>query len=1239
MTNTTLLMIKKLFLSFVWVFAIITLSYSQVYTGSAAQQLVSGAEKVWIKENAAFPSYIAFKPGNEIKQDDLLLWLYKFYNLSEGSGIKAINTEQTGEKTHTRYKLTYQGKELFDQMIVVHSMSGLIYAINGYINPDVTPENNISLHEQAALAYALNHIDADEYKWEMPSEEAHIKAETGDAHATYFPKGEILLYKPKGAFNYHYVYKFNIYANRPLYRAEVFVDAASGTVLFENLLIHPADVNGTAVTKYSGTRTIVTDSTGTTYRLREYTRGNGIETYDMNRGTSYGSAVDFTDADNYWNNFNSNLDEVATDAHWGTEMTYDYYYLRYNRNSINNNGFALKSYVHYDNNYVNAFWDGQRMTYGDGNGGSITPLTAIDITAHEITHGLTSYTANLVYQDESGALNEAFSDIFGTAVEWYAKPSGANWTMGENIGMTLRSMANPNLYGDPKCYHGNHWYFGTGDNGGVHTNCGALNYWFYLLSEGGSGINDNNDTFSVSGISIDSAGAIAYRMLTTYLTNSSQYIDARFYAIQSAIDLFGPCSPQVEATTNAMYAIGVGNPYVHGVVSDFLADNTTFCAPPATVNFSNQSTNSIALVWDFGDSTTSTATNPTHTYNNYGDYTVTLHVSGGSCGQDTAVKIDYINIDPSNPCIYNMPESGSSLITTCDGILYDSGGNQVYQNNTNTITTIAPPGAMSITLNFQSFSFESGYDFLYIYDGSSTTAPLIGTYDGNTLPNGGVITSSGGSITLRQSTDPYLQEDGFMLNWTCVYPSAPPVADFRASDTASCDGKISFIDMSTNGPVSWVWDFGDGTTSSYPAPTHIYQNNGVYTVSLITSNAFGTDTVQKTNFITINKPNIPVVKPALMCNSGQASMIADNPNGDVYWYTTSVGGTPIHIGDTFQTPVLTQTTTYYAQEVIQKTPVFGAKPDNSGGGAYFTSSAQHGIYFNTYEPVTLKSVLVYAGTSGNRTIQLQNQNGIVIESKTVSIPQGTSRITLDFNIPVGSEYLLAGPLSPNLYRNSSGLSYPYLVGNLVSITKSTATSDPTGYYYYFYDWEVEKLPCRSPRKAATAFVSPAAPVASFTYTQSQNAVSFTNTTVNPAVNSWNFGDGNFSIFDNPSHNYSYIGLFDVTLTAENGCGIDSTTQQVNVTTIGLEDTEKSDILQVYPNPTKGSVTVKHNTATLIRPADITVVDLTGRIIYYQFMNIDNNSFELNLAGNSSGLYTIIIRNKAFSHQAKVSLLQ
>jgi Zn-dependent metalloprotease len=221
----------------------------------------------------------------------------------------------------------------------------------------------------------------------------------------------------------------------------------------------------------------VTDSFNGGFRLREAGRGNGVRTFDMNEGTDYGNAVDFTDANNNWNNVNGNLDQYATDAHWGAEMTYDYFLNEHGRNGIDNNNMQINSYIHFDQNYFNAFWDGQRMTYGDGNG---NPLTALDICGHEMALGVTENSAGLIYQDEYGALNESFSDIFGAAVEFIANPASGDWLMGEDVG-TLGSMGNPNQFGDPDTYEGINWSTGAGDNGGVHTNSGVQNKWFYIF--------------------------------------------------------------------------------------------------------------------------------------------------------------------------------------------------------------------------------------------------------------------------------------------------------------------------------------------------------------------------------------------------------------------------------------------------------------------------------------------------------------------------------------------------------------------------------------------------------------------------------------------------------------------------------------------------------------------------------------------------------------------------------------
>ena len=291
------------------------------------------------------------------------------------------------------------------------------------------------------------------------------------------------------------------------------------------------------------------------YRLRRAS-APGIMTFTSKNTTTYSLAEDIVSDDSL---FNSPGVGAGVSAQWIAEEVFTYYRTEHNRNSYDNLGGRILSYVHYDDNYNNAFWDGSRMTFGDG-ANNQSPLTGVDITAHEMTHGVTEYSAALIYQDESGALNESFSDIFGTAVEFYVKPDKANWLIGEDVG-AFRSMSHPESYGDPNTYGGKNWHGNGGtDNGGVHTNSSVQNKWFYLLAAGDAGTNDNGDAYDVTGIGIRDAAKIAYRNLTVYLTPGSQYTDARQGSIMAARDLFGENSEAYFSTIAAWNAVGVYDP-------------------------------------------------------------------------------------------------------------------------------------------------------------------------------------------------------------------------------------------------------------------------------------------------------------------------------------------------------------------------------------------------------------------------------------------------------------------------------------------------------------------------------------------------------------------------------------------------------------------------------------------------------------------------------------------------------
>lgn len=498
--------------------------------------------------------------------------------LSPGQGLRlGLEKDALGFETH-RFQQTVNGIPVEYGMMAVQTKDGKIVGQSGkwVLTVPKGAERKANISESIALQNALSFVGAESYKWQNKEEEDFLKKDSDNAHASFAPKGELVYYSDptdEKLNDLTLAYKFDIYAEKPLSRQYVFVDAKNGKVLGVDAIIHEVNAPGTATTVYSGNRNIVTDSYNGSYRLREKGRnaGTSVETYNLKKKTSFSSAVDFTDADNAWNNVNTSKDQYATDAHWGAEMTLDYYYSKYGRKSIDNNNFAIKSYVHYGNNIFNAYWDGARMLYGDGssttNGGK--PLTAIDVCGHEITHGLTSKTANLVYQREPGALNEGFSDIFGNSIERWARPTKASWTLGEDFNYVIRDMSNPNAYRQPDTYKGTYWKDATttgcavpgqttNDYCGVHTNSGVLNFWYYLLVTGGSGTNDNGFAYNVSGIGLDKAGAIAYRTLTTYLTSSSNYANTRTYSIQAATDLYGATSNEVTQVKNAWNAVGVG---------------------------------------------------------------------------------------------------------------------------------------------------------------------------------------------------------------------------------------------------------------------------------------------------------------------------------------------------------------------------------------------------------------------------------------------------------------------------------------------------------------------------------------------------------------------------------------------------------------------------------------------------------------------------------------------------------
>lgn len=754
---------------------------SQILKGIKAKQQIANATEIHFNETTTPAVFIKFDSNKKPKITNLEAQLMQWYQLKTPYGFDLIKTteDKLGFK-HYRYKQTYEGYTIKNKVVYVHTKNGEVVSVNGELSSNIEGKHSFQLNFLNALQTAKNHIKATSYKWEIPQEEFHLSNKSHKKSNTYFPVNKLILINDKfGA--YQLCYEIDVFAHQPESRNLVYVNANTGKIEhIENLICSSNSISTNVETKTSGNRTVIVNDTivPNKFALVDFTRGNGIGVIDS-RNLSF-----VADDDNSWTLAeydNATRDYVAIDCHWGATVTYDYFFNVHNRNSFDNAGARIECRVHqtYDNSTNNATWNGNYLSFGDGLSFN-NAFTALDVIAHEFTHAVTESTANLLYAAESGALNESFSDIFGTAVEFYAKPPYENgdWILGDDIGIILRNLSNPNSIGHPDTYGNNDpfwrqidgcWPSDDNDLCGVHINSSVQNYWFYLLANGGSGTNHNGDTYNVTGIGIEKATEIAYRNLTVYLTSRSRYADAKRYGIQAAQDLFGDCpAPQeVISTINAWYAVGLGDEYSTDNLLQpqiNMLSPTYYCSAPQTVSF-NASSNfaNTNYTWSFGGGGTTSGSTVSHTFTEAGNYNVSLIATG--CGAaNIKTETNLITIDTTNPCVLNMPFNSKSIETVCSGTLYDvNGPGKPYSDLSEGIFTIVSPYNEPVNLLFTELGYEVDYDYLYIYDGPNTNANQLAKLNGYALPD--TISSTGNSITIRHSSDLYVVDDGFTLTW------------------------------------------------------------------------------------------------------------------------------------------------------------------------------------------------------------------------------------------------------------------------------------------------------------------------------------------------------------------------------------------------------------------------------------------------------------------------------------------
>ncbi|MCX7569648.1 M4 family metallopeptidase [Tumebacillus sp. DT12] len=435
--------------------------------------------------------------------------------------VKKSSTDDQGI-THTKLDQTINGLKVFGSEAIVHEANGELQGVTADFKALTANTDKASLASQDAIAKAVAHTG---FTGEL--------SEAAQSELLYFPQD--------GQAKLAYKIGVRYLGADEAGNWQIFVDAVSGDILDAiNKIEH---VVGTGTGVLGDTKSINTTLRNGLYYLEDQTKymytqkGSTIKTNDFRNGT--GTQTLMSDSDNVWN---TTSQRAGVDAHYYAGKVYDYYYNTLGRNSYDGLGRTIISGVHYSTNYNNAFWNGTQMTYGDGDGTTFRPLSgALDVVAHELTHAVTDYSADLVYSYQSGALNESWSDAMASVID------SNDWLIGEDVytpntaGDALRSMSDPNAYGDPD--HMSEYVNTSSDNGGVHTNSGIPNKAFY--------------NFATAIGSRDVAGKVWYRALTSYMTSSTNFSGARSATLQACAALYGSNSSYYTALQNAWTAVGI----------------------------------------------------------------------------------------------------------------------------------------------------------------------------------------------------------------------------------------------------------------------------------------------------------------------------------------------------------------------------------------------------------------------------------------------------------------------------------------------------------------------------------------------------------------------------------------------------------------------------------------------------------------------------------------------------------
>ncbi|WP_027394143.1 PKD domain-containing protein [Aquimarina latercula] len=444
----------------------------------------------------------------------------------------------------------------------------------------------------------------------------------------------------------------------------------------------------------------------------------------------------------------------------------------------------------------------------------------------------------------------------------------------------------------------------------------------------------------------------------------------------------------------------------------------------------------------------------------------------------------------------------------------------------------------------------------------------------------------------------------------------PPIANFEAS--INCD-QVRFLNTSINTITSVSWDFGDGTTSTELNPTHTYTTNGTYTVSLTATNTIGEDTNTKEDLITINIAILPENMNQSICPGNTTTITASGSSGYI-WYDAVDSNTAIATGADLDVSNLTEDQTFYVAGTIEPiiSAVTGIQDISSNSGDIHQGGFN--LVFDVNQPIILKKAKVIAEGSGNRTLQLIDAAGTVLETKTINIPDGESIIDINMNIPVGTDLEIGFLEEANLFRSNDNINYPYIVENVINIKRSSATTAPEGFYYYLYNWEISTLGgCQTTERAVVEISISDAPALP---TMNINAETNEISAVEPYTSyQWYFNNQEIEGATGSSYIAEETGTYALEVFNDVGCSIFSENIEIQpLSIIDIESPENQIIL--YPNPAREILNIG-GVSALEDKYSLKVVNSLGQTI----INRSDIPETLNTSSLPEGLYFLLINNK------------